>query len=159
VPHHADWTDIKPLHDVGGFSLTGAHDNLACARCHKDSRPMAGTGNLCINCHRQDDIHGNALTPRCGECHTQMSFAPARFDHTTVGCNLTGLHRTWRATTATGPATTARSRPSASAATSTTPRGPSPPAATPVCTGNGCHTPTNDWGSGKLDYGRESICR
>lgn len=55
---------------------------------------MAGSGNLCINCHRQDDIHQNALTPRCGECHTQVSFAPARFDHTTVGCNLTGLHRT-----------------------------------------------------------------
>jgi hypothetical protein len=85
-----DWNDIKPLHDVGGFALIGAHDNLACARCHKDSRPMAGSGNLCINCHRQDDIHQNALTPRCGECHTQVSFAPARFDHTTVGCNLTG---------------------------------------------------------------------
>ena len=88
------WKDIKPLHDVGDFSLTGQHDNLACARCHKDSRPMAGTGNVCLNCHRQDDIHQNALSPRCGECHTQWSFAPARFDHTTVGCNLTGLHRT-----------------------------------------------------------------
>ncbi|HLU66835.1 MAG TPA: hypothetical protein VKZ63_11190, partial [Kofleriaceae bacterium] len=51
-------------------------------------------GNFCINCHRQDDIHANALSPRCGECHTQWSFAPARFDHSTVGCNLTGLHRT-----------------------------------------------------------------
>ena len=88
------WTDIKPLHDVGDFSLTGQHDNLACARCHKDSRPMAGTGNVCLNCHRQDDIHQNSLSPRCGECHTQWSFAPARFDHSTVGCNLTGLHRT-----------------------------------------------------------------
>lgn len=88
------WKDIKPLHDVGDFSLAGQHDNLACARCHKDSRPMAGTGNVCLNCHRQDDIHQNSLSPRCGECHTQWSFAPARFDHTTVGCNLTGLHRT-----------------------------------------------------------------
>ncbi len=88
------FTDIKPLHDVGDFSLTGSHDNLACARCHKDSRPMAGTGNLCINCHRQDDIHQNSLSPRCGECHSQWAFAPARFDHTTVGCNLTSLHRT-----------------------------------------------------------------
>ena len=52
------------------------------------------SGNLCINCHRQDDIHSNSLSPRCGECHTQWSFAPARFDHTQVGCNLTGLHRT-----------------------------------------------------------------
>lgn len=88
------WEDIKPLHDVGDFSLTGMHDNIACERCHRDNRPLAGSGNLCINCHRQDDIHSNSLSPRCGECHTQWSFAPARFDHANVGCNLTGLHRT-----------------------------------------------------------------
>jgi hypothetical protein len=88
------WVDIRALHDVGDFALTGAHDNLPCQRCHKDNRPLAGSGNLCLNCHRQDDIHSNSLSPRCGECHTQWSFAPARFDHTTVGCNLTGLHRT-----------------------------------------------------------------
>ena len=88
-----DFGDIKPLHDVGDFSLTGQHDNLPCQRCHKDNRPLAGSGNLCLNCHRQDDVHSNSLSPRCGECHTQFSFAPARFDHTTVGCNLTGLHR------------------------------------------------------------------
>jgi hypothetical protein len=88
------WTSVKPLHDVGDFSLKGAHDNIACERCHRDSRPLAGSGNLCLNCHRQDDIHNNSLSPRCGECHTQWSFAPARFDHSKVGCNLTGLHRT-----------------------------------------------------------------
>jgi hypothetical protein len=87
------WLDIKALHDVGEFALRGAHDNQPCVRCHKDSRQLAGSGNLCINCHRQDDIHSNSLSPRCGECHTQWSFAPARFDHTTVGCFLTGLHR------------------------------------------------------------------
>jgi Cytochrome c7 and related cytochrome c len=86
--------DIQPQHDVGDFSLRGQHDNLPCKRCHMDNRPLAGTGNFCINCHRQDDIHSNSLSPRCGECHTQWSFAPARFDHSTVGCNLTGLHRT-----------------------------------------------------------------
>jgi hypothetical protein len=88
------WEDIKPLHDVGDFSLKGSHNNLACERCHRDNRPLAGSGNLCINCHRQDDTHNNSLSPRCGECHTQWSFAPARFDHSRVGCNLTGLHRT-----------------------------------------------------------------
>jgi hypothetical protein len=88
------WDDIKPLHDVGDFSLQGAHDNIACERCHRDNRPLAGSGNLCINCHRQDDIHNNSLSPRCGECHTQWSFSPARFDHGRVGCNLTAIHRT-----------------------------------------------------------------
>ena len=88
------WEDIKPLHDVGDFALKGAHNNVACERCHRDNRPLAGSGNLCINCHRQDDVHSNGLSPRCGECHTQWSFAPARFDHSRVGCNLTGVHRT-----------------------------------------------------------------
>jgi len=88
------WDDIKPLHDVGDFALRGQHGNIACERCHRDSRPLAGSGNLCINCHRQDDIHNNSLSPKCGECHTQWSFAPARFDHSRVGCNLTGVHRT-----------------------------------------------------------------
>ena len=88
------WVDIKPLHDVGDFSLKGAHDNIACERCHRDNRPLAGSGNLCLNCHRQDDVHNNSLSPRCGECHTQWSFTPARFDHNQVGCTLTGLHRT-----------------------------------------------------------------
>ena len=94
MPHDPDVGDVKPLHDVGDFSLKGAHDNIACERCHRDNRPLAGSGNLCINCHRQDDIHNNSLSPRCGECHTQWSFAPAKFDHAKVGCNLTGLHRT-----------------------------------------------------------------
>jgi hypothetical protein len=88
------WEDIKPLHDVGDFSLRGQHGQIACERCHRDNRPLAGSGNLCINCHRQDDVHNNSLSPKCGECHTQWSFAPAKFDHSRVGCNLTGLHRT-----------------------------------------------------------------
>ncbi len=88
------WEDIKPLHDVGDFSLRGQHGHIACERCHRDSRPLAGSGNLCINCHRQDDIHNNSLSPKCGECHTQWSFTPARFDHSRVGCNLSGVHRT-----------------------------------------------------------------
>lgn len=81
-------------HDVGDFSLGGSHNQVACATCHLDNRPLGGTGNHCAQCHRQDDIHNGALSPRCGECHTQWSFAPARFDHLKVGCALRGLHRT-----------------------------------------------------------------
>jgi hypothetical protein len=86
--------DIRAQHDVGDFSLSGAHDQLTCARCHPSGEKLRGSGNLCITCHKRDDIHGNALSPRCGECHTQRAFAPARFDHVTVGCNLMGLHGT-----------------------------------------------------------------
>jgi class III cytochrome C family protein len=88
------WKGTAPIHDVGNFSLAGAHDNLACDRCHgKELRPLAGTGNLCVTCHRGEDIHSGSLGPKCGTCHTQWSFAPAKFEHLTVGCNLRGIHR------------------------------------------------------------------
>jgi len=90
----ASFGDVRAQHDVGDFSLSGAHDQLPCARCHPGGERLRGSGNLCITCHKQDDIHGNALSPRCGDCHTQRAFAPARFDHVTVGCNLMGLHST-----------------------------------------------------------------
>jgi hypothetical protein len=90
----SSFRDIRALHDVGDFSLTGAHDRLDCARCHPKGENLRGSGNLCISCHRKDDIHNNGLSPRCGECHTQRAFSPARFTHTSTGCNLTGLHAT-----------------------------------------------------------------
>jgi hypothetical protein len=88
------WEDIKPLHDVGDFALKGAHNNVACERCHRDNRPLAGSGNLCINCQPAGRHPLERPVARCGECHTQWSFTPARFDHSRVGCNLTGVHRT-----------------------------------------------------------------
>ena len=88
------FTQIEPLHNVGAFSLTGSHDRISCVSCHKNNRLLKGSGNMCINCHRQDDVHSNSLSPQCGDCHNQWSFAPARFTHLTVGCNLEGLHRT-----------------------------------------------------------------
>jgi hypothetical protein len=157
------WEDIKPLHDVGDFSLRGSHDNLACERCHRDNRPLAGSGNLCINCHRQDDIHNNSLSPRCGECHTQWAFAPARFDHGRVGCNLTGLHRTLacfdchRSGNFSGltPQCLGCHRDDEVRAVNT---GGVPHGAQPNCAS--CHNP-NSWrpAQGNAAFGRESVCR
>ena len=89
------FVSLVKQHDVGDFSLGGAHDRVDCARCHGTPlKKLGGTGDLCITCHREDDVHANGLSPRCGQCHTQWSFAPARFDHLEVGCSLNGLHRT-----------------------------------------------------------------
>ncbi|HEU5060788.1 MAG TPA: hypothetical protein VFU21_29865, partial [Kofleriaceae bacterium] len=87
------WQTVKARHDVGNFSLAGAHDAVTCERCHQGGRKLAGRGNLCVTCHREDDIHASSLGGKCGDCHTQWSFAPARFDHLTVGCDLSGVHR------------------------------------------------------------------
>ena len=162
------WEDVKPLHDVGDFSLKGMHDNIACERCHRDNRPLAGSGNLCINCHRQDDIHNNSLSPRCGECHTQWSFAPARFDHSKVGCNLTGLHRTIACFDCHKNGNFGGLTPQCAGCHHDDAIGKSPGlaafgghATSPVCAS--CHNP-NSWlgaavGNSAAAFGRESVCR
>jgi hypothetical protein len=88
------WQNVRAMHDVGNFSLEGAHDALPCSTCHAGGRKLGGRGNLCITCHRADDVHANSLGGKCGDCHGQVAFAPARFDHVSVGCDLSGLHRT-----------------------------------------------------------------
>jgi hypothetical protein len=87
-------------HDVSPERLGGAHDRVACVTCHGDGhrsrgpdRPWRGRGSLCVSCHQRDDIHHNSLGPRCSDCHTQRTFAGARFRHDTVGCTLRGVHR------------------------------------------------------------------
>jgi hypothetical protein len=154
------WSDIEPLHDVGDFALKGAHDNLSCERCHKDSRPLAGSGNFCMNCHRQDDIHGNSLSPRCGECHTQWSFAPARFDHTTVGCNLTSLHRVVACYDCHKTGNFGGLSPQcASCHRDDALAHPGPTDHSLFITCANCHSPNTWEGAPAAAYGRESVCR
>ncbi len=87
------WKTVRTQHDVPAIRFAGAHDRVTCYKCHTQGRLLEGTGQLCITCHKNDDIHHNALGPRCAECHSQTTWAGARFDHNTVGCNLTGIHR------------------------------------------------------------------
>ena len=87
------WKTIRTGHLAGGARFAGAHDRLPCATCHRGGASRRGTGELCVDCHQGDDVHHLALGPRCGDCHGQESFAPARFQHTSVGCDLRGLHR------------------------------------------------------------------
>ncbi len=151
------WEDIKPLHDVGDFSLRGSHNNVACERCHRDNRPLAGSGNLCINCHRQDDIHSNSLSPKCGDCHTQWSFAPAQFDHTRVGCNLNGLHRTLACADCHKAGNYAGTLAQCAGCHTKDAPGSHQPARLQSCTGAACHN-ANTWIAG-AGLTRESICR
>ena len=88
-----DWKIIHTGHDVPTPKFAGAHDRVPCVSCHPGGRLLGGTGNLCITCHRNDDIHHNVLGPNCGECHTQRTWAGAHFEHTRVGCELIGVHR------------------------------------------------------------------
>ena len=89
----AQWKQVQTGHNMAPEPFGGAHDALACQNCHAQGRSLRGQGDQCISCHQRDDIHHQALGPRCSDCHTQRSFAPARFSHDTVGCTLRGAHR------------------------------------------------------------------
>ncbi|MEE2645102.1 MAG: hypothetical protein VYD19_09235 [Myxococcota bacterium] len=80
-------------HDFGAIRLGGAHDLLACERCHGPDRQetLAGTGPECVRCHR--DPHFGSFGPLCSDCHNQQAFLPSTFLHARTGFRLTGSHR------------------------------------------------------------------
>ncbi len=65
------------------WPLTGAHANAACKGCHVGDPPRyAGTGRLCIDCHRDDyqssTYPGHAhFATTCTDCHTTTAWTPA----------------------------------------------------------------------------------
>lgn len=94
--HGSDrWQDPprNGYHQAAGFSLTGAHTSMACGRCHDGVGSLAGIGEDCGGCHRQDDLHAGSLGDDCGRCHEQSYWLPASFTHTEVGFVLQGVHR------------------------------------------------------------------
>jgi hypothetical protein len=80
------------------FPLAGGHGNLACARCHGTGRPQA-ISSACVSCHEPRYLattnpnHQAGGFPRtCEDCHTTISWRPAKFDHSTTRFALTGAH-------------------------------------------------------------------
>lgn len=93
VRYFWDARGLPAGHSQANPPLGGAHDRLPCLTCHTGWRKLAGQADACVSCHARDDIHHNALGPRCGDCHNQQSFLGARFRHDSVGCTLRGVHR------------------------------------------------------------------
>lgn len=88
------WNELHTTHARSPVPLVGAHSTLPCQSCHPGGRSLIGQGGQCITCHQNDDVHHQSLGPRCADCHTQVTFAGARFLHDSVGCTLRGIHRT-----------------------------------------------------------------
>ena len=110
--------------------------------------------------YRQDGIHSNSLSPRCGECHSKWAFAPANFNHTTVGCNLTGLHRVLPCYDCHKAGNFGGLSPQCYACHRDTANKVATHAGRTAC--SNCHS-VNSWATGtrvmNQGYGRESICR
>ena len=70
-------------HDHTPFPLRNAHAqrSVRCEDCHASPRQFKGTPTNCSACHRRDDRHDGTLGQRCEQCHTDVSWKIARFDH------------------------------------------------------------------------------
>ena len=61
------------------FSLTGAHDGLACVACHTTSASNSLTRpRICNDCHQADDVHQGHFGADCQLCHGTKKFKGAR---------------------------------------------------------------------------------
>jgi hypothetical protein len=86
-------------HNKTRFPLTGAHQQVDCARCHVGGR-YAGTPTDCYSCHQAkynsttNPNHAASNFPRtCESCHTTIAWKPASFDHNKTRFKLTGAHQ------------------------------------------------------------------
>ena len=88
-------------HTQAKFRPTGAHEKVACEKCHpKEGEPVAYvkfTGlkfETCDSCHK--DPHRAAFSATCNSCHTDAAWKPAnvaaQFDHSRAKFPLAGKH-------------------------------------------------------------------
>lgn len=74
------------------FLLDGAHDAVACAACHKAGKKYREAPRLCVDCHRDDDVHNAKLGTDCADCHDTARFKTTRFDHAKTKFPLLNAH-------------------------------------------------------------------
>jgi hypothetical protein len=90
-------------HSLTKYTLTGLHQKVKCAECHKPITEAAAkpytryTGipfGSCADCHR--DPHRGAFTAACDSCHTDDGWkrlkTSGNFDHSKTKFPLTGKH-------------------------------------------------------------------
>ena len=86
-----DWKKATFDHSKAAFHLTGAHTEVACAKCHVNNL-FKGTPQECNACHAKDDAHQGKFGVDCGGCHTPDDWKKASFDHSKAAFQLTGAH-------------------------------------------------------------------
>jgi DNA-directed RNA polymerase subunit RPC12/RpoP len=47
---------------------------VTCDKCHIKPLFVQKTSRMCVQCHRQDDIHDGELGIRCEICHVDAGF-------------------------------------------------------------------------------------
>ncbi|MEJ2741832.1 MAG: cytochrome c3 family protein, partial [Gammaproteobacteria bacterium] len=93
----ADIIGLDPAifkHNHTNFTLTGAHQALACDSCHHPNKKHRETKSTCFACHKQDDPHKRALGEQCNSCHDATQWQNQQdFDHDKTDFPLIGKHQ------------------------------------------------------------------
>lgn len=72
--------DVAFNHDFTDFPLNGSHGLQACQSCHQDLKfEIKQFG--CIDCHKKDDFHEQALGEQCSDCHNVSLWQSWQFSH------------------------------------------------------------------------------
>jgi hypothetical protein len=79
-------------HRYTDYPLEGAHRALECASCHPAAKLHREAPADCVGCHREDDPHREELGTDCGDCHSEVAWRGASFDHGKTEFSLRGAH-------------------------------------------------------------------
>ena len=85
-------------HEKTDFKLVGKHKGVQCGRCHvsKTGKPLkfSEAPGLCIDCHKENDVHKGRLGKKCGDCHNARSWhKESSFDHDKTDFPLRDAHK------------------------------------------------------------------
>ena len=87
-----DWRNrVRFDHDLTRFPLIGQHAVATCESCHLTSVFKAAESD-CVDCHRGDDVHREALGTDCATCHNANDWLIWFFDHDATGFELRDAH-------------------------------------------------------------------
>jgi hypothetical protein len=67
-------------HRLTGFPLTGRHQSLACASCHKN-QVFQAMAHACVDCHQEPAKHSGRFGVNCASCHSTTAWSGATFAH------------------------------------------------------------------------------
>ncbi len=61
------------------FALEGAHAEVPCSGCHRDSSAnVSDVPTSCGGCHQADDVHAGQFGLSCGDCHNSSVFSDVK---------------------------------------------------------------------------------
>lgn len=84
---HGALTDFAQFdHRFAAFQLTGKHQVIACALCHRPAtadgkHQFKGTPQTCVGCHAEPPVHLGRFGTACAACHSTETWQHAKFTH------------------------------------------------------------------------------